>query len=167
MSDAEITQVSVEGRPVGVVGLGKVLEELAAEGFAQRSDEAVGEAMLARLTPRNYIPAPARDKYGRAFAREFRRFSGQAVKEEDGGLIVKVFGPGCAQCERLTRDVMDVLAELKLPADLRHVTDIKEIAKSGVMGTPALMIDGKVAAAGSVPPKARIRGWLEKYKKRG
>jgi len=43
---------------------------------------------------------------------------------------------------------------------LRHVTDANEIGRYGVMGTPALIINGKVVAVGSVPEKKKIQAWL-------
>ena len=56
---------------------------------------------------------------------------------------------------------MEVMAEMDLSGDLEHVRDIREIGKTGVMGTPALIINGRVRAVGKVPPKDRIRRWLE------
>ncbi len=44
-----------------------------------------------------------------------------------------------------------------------HVTDIKEIGKYGVMGTPALLINGEVMSIGRVPPKAKIKEWLNEF----
>jgi len=35
-----------------------------------------------------------------------------------------------------------------------------EIAESGVFGTPAVIIDGRVKAAGKVPSKKEVLGWL-------
>ena len=49
---------------------------------------------------------------------------------------------------------------MDLAGDLEHVRDIKEIGKYGVMGTPALIINGTVKAVGKVPPKNRIKKWL-------
>ena len=46
---------------------------------------------------------------------------------------------------------------------MRHVTDIKEIGKYGVMGTPALIINGEVKCVGSVPTKAKIKEWLSEF----
>jgi len=51
--------------------------------------------------------------------------------------------------------------QLDLAADLEHVRDIKEIGKYGVMGMPALLINGKVLSVGRVPPKAKLKEWLE------
>ncbi len=56
---------------------------------------------------------------------------------------------------------MEVMAEMNLSADFDHVTDIKEIARYGVMGTPALIINGKVQSVGRVPPQRKIKQWLE------
>jgi protein-disulfide isomerase len=55
---------------------------------------------------------------------------------------------------------MGVLSELNLAGDLEHVTDIKEIARYGVLGSPALIINGKVLAVGSVPGKKQLAEWL-------
>jgi protein-disulfide isomerase len=56
---------------------------------------------------------------------------------------------------------MEVLAEMDLSADLEHVRDIKEIGRYGVMGTPALIINGRVKCVGSVPPRDKIIEWLK------
>ncbi|MBU2548052.1 MAG: thioredoxin family protein [Proteobacteria bacterium] len=74
---------------------------------------------------------------------------------------IQVLGPGCPQCDRLENDVMAALAELNLSADLRHVTDVKEIGRTGVMGMPALIINGRVVAVGVAPPKEKIKRWIE------
>jgi len=53
-----------------------------------------------------------------------------------------------------------VLSELNMSADLDHVRDVKEIACYGVMGNPALVINGKVVAVGRVPSKNQLKEWL-------
>ena len=35
----------------------------------------------------------------------------------------------------------------------------------GVMGTPALVINSEVKAVGSVPPKAKLKNWIEQTAK--
>jgi len=47
-----------------------------------------------------------------------------------------------------------------LAADFDHEQDIKEIARYGVMGTPALVINGQVKSVGRVPPRDQIKKWL-------
>ncbi|TES89675.1 MAG: thioredoxin family protein [Desulfobacteraceae bacterium] len=78
---------------------------------------------------------------------------------------IKVLGAGCPRCDHLKQEVMAVMVELKLAADIEHVTDIAEIGRYGVMGTPALIINGKVAAVGSVPSKAQIKAWVKEASK--
>lgn len=156
----EVSQISVDGSPVGIIGLKTVMEEMAGE-YGEKPDGETMDELLARLEMRNYIPARIREVYGRAFLREFRRYLGMACEEEvSGEMEIKVLGPGCAQCDRLERELMEVMAELKLAASVEHVTDLKEIARYGVMGTPALIIDRKVKAVGSVPPRRKIIQWL-------
>ena len=42
-----------------------------------------------------------------------------------------------------------------------HVTDIVQIGSYGVIGTPALVINKKVVAVGTAPPKAKIKTWRQ------
>ena len=166
MSQKEVTQIKISNRSTGVIGLKQVLKDMAKE-YAGRSDEEVRDELLARLSKNNYIPGSARDEYGKAFLREFRKSVGQPYEEDvSGGLEIKVVGPGCAQCDRLEMTVMEVLAELQLPANVEHVRDIKEIGRMGIMGTPALMIGGQVKAVGSAPPKNKIIEWLKEAGKK-
>jgi len=71
-------------------------------------------------------------------------------------------GQGCAQCDKLEQELMHVMAEFELIADIEHVRDIKEIGKYGVMGMPALIINGKVKSVGRVPSKNKLIEWLKK-----
>ncbi len=165
MEQSEVTQLRVNGHQAGIIGLRGVMEVMAGD-YADRSDEEIQAEMMKRLILNNYIPEHVRDKYGRVFVREFRKFLGQPYEEEEAeGIIVKVLGAGCAMCNRLEKEVMELLAEMNLPADLEHVTDIAEIGKTGVMGTPALMINNTVVSVGTVPPKDKIRKWLEQAAK--
>jgi hypothetical protein len=38
-----------------------------------------------------------------------------------------------------------------------------DIAKYGVFGTPAVVVDGEVKSVGKVPSKEDIKGWIEKF----
>ncbi len=160
MSEKSITRINVSGLGVSLVGLKELMEAMAAT-HADRSDEEVAAYMLERMEKENYIPAKARDGYRRAFVREFRKLLGQPyVEETPAGLDVKVLGVGCSQCRALTQTILELLSELNLPANVEHVTDMKEIARYRVMGSPALLINGKTRAVGSVPPRDRIKKWL-------
>jgi hypothetical protein len=164
MTDQDIKRVRIGQYGFGIIGIKRVMEELA-ESHAHKSDAEAAAVMVERLSKDNYIPANVREDYGKAFVREFRKFLGQPYTEDAGAALeVKVLGAGCAQCHALTQTLMELLTELQLPAGVDHVTDIQEIARYRVMGSPALVINGKVMAVGSVPPKARIKQWLMEAK---
>ncbi|MGC9194828.1 MAG: thioredoxin family protein [Syntrophobacteraceae bacterium] len=160
MAGRDVTRINVGKISVGIIGLKPLMDKMAAT-HADKSDEEVCSFMLAELGRDNYIPREARQDYARALLGEFRKFLGQPFTgETPGGLNVKVLGVGCPQCHALAQLIMEVLAELNLPADLDQVTDIKEIAGYGVAGSPALLINSRVMAVGSVPSRDRVKKWL-------
>lgn len=156
-------QIKVGKQSIGIVGLTHVIEEVA-ENFAKKPYSEIQAELLSRLSRSNYIPESIRDSYARAFLREFKKYIGEPYDEEvSEGLEIKVLGPGCVQCDTLERTLMELLSEMNLLADMEHVTDVKEIGKYGVMGTPALVINGKVMSVGKVPTKEKLKEWLSKY----
>jgi small redox-active disulfide protein 2 len=61
---------------------------------------------------------------------------------------IQVLGTGCARCKQLTANAEKAVAALGVDATVEKVEDLREIMKYGVMTTPALVVDGKVVAAG-------------------
>ncbi len=160
MAEKDITQIKVGTFAVSIIGIKQLMEGMA-ETHAGKADDEIRSFMLDRLGQGNYIPSSAIEDYGKAFGREFRKFLGQPYTEDAPvGIDIKVLGAGCNQCHSLTRMIMEVLTEINLPAGVDHVTDIKEIARYGIMGSPALLINGKAVSVGSVPPRDRIKKWL-------
>jgi small redox-active disulfide protein 2 len=157
MTDMEVTRIKVGGQPTGIIGLKEALEAVSAEA-GDRSDKEIKEQLVKLLSRNNYIAEKTRDMYGQAFLREYKKFIGQPFDEEmSDGIEIKVLGQGCPRCHQLTQDLMALIAEAGINADLEHVTDIKAIASYGVMGSPGLVINGKVVSVGSVPPKAKLK----------
>jgi hypothetical protein len=161
MNADDLLQINIAGRPIGILGFKAVFEELA-PALAQSTDDLLAQELVTRLSKRNYIPEKVKAEYGKALVREFRRQLGLPVPEEESaGLVIKVLGQGCNNCRELTQRIMGVMSELNLAADLEHVTDIKAIARYGVLGSPALLINGKVLAVGTVPSKKQLADWLK------
>ncbi|MBR0682663.1 thioredoxin family protein [Roseomonas eburnea] len=73
---------------------------------------------------------------------------------------VKVLGPGCAKCKATAEVIAAVAKESGAAVTLSKVEDMREIVGYGVMSTPAVVVDGKVVHAGSVPARAQVQGWL-------
>ena len=74
---------------------------------------------------------------------------------------IKVLGPGCAKCEQTEKNVKEAVAEKGIDAKIDKVTDLMEIAKHGVFGTPAVIIDGEVKSVGKIPKKEEVLSWLK------
>jgi small redox-active disulfide protein 2 len=62
---------------------------------------------------------------------------------------VKVLGTGCAKCDKLATNAEEALRKLEITdIHVEHVKDLKEIARHGVMLTPAIVINGKAKSPG-------------------
>jgi small redox-active disulfide protein 2 len=74
---------------------------------------------------------------------------------------IKILGTGCPRCQEVEKRTLDVLTEMNLAADVQKITDIKKIMEYKIMGTPGLVINGKVKSAGKIPAKSQIKQWIE------
>ncbi len=74
---------------------------------------------------------------------------------------IEILGSGCANCRRLEENAKKAVSELGMKIEISKVTDMKKIIESGVMSTPAIVIDGKVKASGRIPDVKEIVGWLK------
>lgn len=158
--DNKTIQIRVGGRLTAVVGLESILADVAQWAKGKEEAEIMVE-LLRQVEARNYIPSKMNEIYGKALLREYKKYLGEAVEEEAvAGLQVVILGPGCAQCSSLELRLREVMTEMNLAGDLTHITDVNDIARYGVMGTPALIINGKVVAVGIVPEKKKIQAWL-------
>jgi small redox-active disulfide protein 2 len=75
---------------------------------------------------------------------------------------IKVLGPGCPKCQTTEKNVKEAVAEAGVDAKVEKVTGAMEIAKYGVFGTPAVVVDGEVKCVGKVPAKDEIKSWIQK-----
>lgn len=78
---------------------------------------------------------------------------------------IKILGSGCKKCLTLAENTRLALEQQGLQADIDKVTDYAQIAAYGVMSTPALVIDGKLVAAGRVLSSAEIAPLLPRVPK--
>ncbi len=61
---------------------------------------------------------------------------------------IKIIGSGCSTCHKLHQMVLKLKEEDKIKAEVEHSTDVNELIELGVMGSPALVVDGKVVGVG-------------------
>jgi small redox-active disulfide protein 2 len=87
---------------------------------------------------------------------------GNPLIKGDETMEIKILGPGCVNCQRVEKLVRETAAEAGVEADIEKVSDIMKIAKYGVFGTPAVVVDGEVKSVGKIPKKEEILAWLGK-----
>lgn len=62
---------------------------------------------------------------------------------------IQVYGSGCPSCKQLYELTKTAVAQLAIKADIEYIDDITKIIELGVMQSPVLVIDGKIAMLGS------------------
>jgi len=156
----EVRQITVRGNRIGIIGLDEVFQSAKQ---AQITDEqTLKDFLLQKVKEQNYIPSSVEEDYKNALYREYRRFLGEDVEEEETGLVIKILGPGCPSCEQLEKEVREVVQELNLAADIEHIRDLKEISKYGMVATPGLVINKKLVSVGRVLNKNQLKDWILK-----
>ncbi len=163
----DIKQIRIGKHDFGIVGLTGAIASVA-RAHKGAEDSVIAEALFQMLSRDNYIPAEAKENYKVAFLRAYQKDQGLPLTVEDAakeGLVVTVVGPGCSMCDKLELDVMNILSKLKLAGRVDHIRDLKEIAQMGIMGTPALLINGEKKCAGSVPSQSQLFEWLKPFQK--
>ena len=70
---------------------------------------------------------------------------------------ITIYGPGCKNCVELADNAKKAMEETGVEAEIVKVEDMAEIAKAGIMSTPAIGIDGDVEIKGRVATVAEIK----------
>lgn len=160
MEEKDYRLVLIGNTQVGLMGLKEIFEELKIQREKPQAD--LKQMLMEKAGRKNYIPDSVKGEYEKALFREFRKFLGETVEEEKSGFLeVVILGPGCYSCNKLEQDVMAVLSETNIQANLNHISDPQIMAQYGILPTPALIINGKVKSAGRAPSKSMIKKWLE------
>lgn len=74
---------------------------------------------------------------------------------------IEILGTGCKKCQQLEANAREAIAALNLEAEVLHITDPIEIAKRGLMSTPALAINSQVVSKGKVLSVIEIQPLLK------
>ncbi len=74
---------------------------------------------------------------------------------------IRILGPGCPRCGEVEKRTINALAELNVGADVQKILDIKKIMEYNVIGTPGLVINGKVKCSGKIPSQEEIKRWIQ------
>jgi small redox-active disulfide protein 2 len=80
---------------------------------------------------------------------------------KDVEMEIKVLGPGCPKCQQTEKVVEEAVAASGINAQIEKVTNVLDIARYGVLGTPAVVVDGQVKSVGKIPKKEDILSWIK------
>ena len=73
---------------------------------------------------------------------------------------IEIFGMGCPNCMKLEENTKTALAESGLEAEIVKVDKLEDIVARGVMGTPALAVDGEMKSTGKVLSVKQVKALL-------
>jgi small redox-active disulfide protein 2 len=77
---------------------------------------------------------------------------------------IKVLGSGCKNCKKLLSNVEEAVKEMSLEeVDIKYITDLNEISKTGLLRTPGLIFDKKIVSSGRVPNVKEVKNLLDDY----
>ena len=73
---------------------------------------------------------------------------------------IEVLGTGCTTCNTAEAVVKEAVAKSGVEAQVIKVSDRMEIAKAGVLMTPAVIVDGQIMIVGKVPEIEDVLNWI-------
>lgn len=65
-----------------------------------------------------------------------------------GKQSIQILGSGCPTCAQLHELVKQITSKLNIQVKIEYITDINKLIESGIMGSPALVINGKPVLVG-------------------
>lgn len=71
-------------------------------------------------------------------------------------LVIKVLGPGCANCVKVENVVRRAIITLGIEANVAKVTDYEEIMQYPILNTPGLVINEQLVVAGRIPAESEV-----------
>jgi small redox-active disulfide protein 2 len=63
---------------------------------------------------------------------------------------IEVIGSGCAKCKQLYERVERIVKTNEINAEVTYVPDANELIERGILGSPAMVVDGEVVLIGSL-----------------
>ena len=77
---------------------------------------------------------------------------------------IRVLGSGCNNCKKLLANVQEAVKEAQMDAQVKYVTDFQEIAATGLLRTPGLIINQTIVSSGKVCSVEEVKGYLQQHR---
>ena len=75
---------------------------------------------------------------------------------------IKILGEGCEKCDTALKHAKEAVSELGIDAEIEKIEDLVGIVSYGVMSTPGIVINDKVASVGRVLSVSESKELIEK-----
>jgi len=138
---AEVTQVLVGLRRIGIVGLRESLKRVEADGVTERAE--VVDLMLETLSRLNYIPSHVEDDYRQALWREYMRHLGEDIRDLYSEIDVVVRGEEGDELDRFLWALRLAFGE----HELKPAVTMEPPDPGG--RNPQMLIEGELVLAGA------------------
>ncbi|GAB4332469.1 MAG: hypothetical protein Kow0089_00320 [Desulfobulbaceae bacterium] len=156
MDTATTRMIRIGRASIGLIGLDVALNRAAEKGLSE--DEAVA-FLFDEVRRQNYIPPGAEENYREALRRAYRNHLHPGA-EADDVVVIRIYGKQCVSCDNLQTMVREILSETGLAADVEKIHDPDEIGRSGILITPAIVINGELKSSGAWPTRAQVEQWI-------
>jgi small redox-active disulfide protein 2 len=77
---------------------------------------------------------------------------------------IEVLGTGCTTCNTAEAIVKEAVEKSGVKAEVVKVSDRMEIAKSGVLMTPGIIVNDRVKLVGKIPTVEEVLSWIKEEK---
>lgn len=157
-----VSRVMIAGSTVGLIDLEDIFREAQITGL--KDGVLLKNLILAKVKTRNYIPARMEPIYREEVYEEYLVFTGALPERCSAGTAreVRLYGTSCANCTKLDAMVKQILSKHGLQVDYQYLTDLREIARAGILSAPALVVAGTMVLAGRVPSVKELETMLLK-----
>lgn len=157
-----VSTVMIGGSAVGLVDLEDIFAAVRDAGL--KESEELKDLILTKVKVKNYVPSRMEPVYREELFEEYLVFTGALPDRRSAAAAVEVrlYGAGCARCEKLDAMVTQILARHGLRVDYQYLTDLNAIARAGILSTPALVVAGTMILSGRVPSEKELESLILK-----